>query len=84
MHRVPEAPVDLRQSAASPARRRLDAGLGLGCGTNCKTVCVMNPELRTLIDRVIVPALLEHFLRDQKLAAQHEVEPELPKTQTTV
>jgi hypothetical protein len=29
----------------------------------------MHPELRTFIDRVIVPALLDRFLRDQALSA---------------
>jgi hypothetical protein len=28
------------------------------------TVSLMNPELRAFIDRVIVPALLERFLRE--------------------
>lgn len=29
----------------------------------------MNPDLRVFIDRVIVPALLERFLREQAAAA---------------
>ena len=33
----------------------------------------MNPHLRTFIDRVVVPALLERFLREHAAATQDQI-----------
>ena len=33
----------------------------------------MNPHLRTFIDRVVVPALLERFLREHATATQEQL-----------
>jgi len=35
----------------------------------------INPELRVFIDRVIVPALLERFLRDQAAGSSAPIRP---------
>jgi hypothetical protein len=41
----------------------------------------MNPELQMFIDRVIVPALLERFLREQQAAGLSELSKDLPKAE---
>jgi hypothetical protein len=38
----------------------------------------LNPELRTFIDRVIVPALVERFLREQSASEAPSVPPLRP------
>jgi hypothetical protein len=45
---------------------------------------VLSAELRTFIDRVIVPALLERFLRDQAAPRPSASVGDLPKAEATV
>lgn len=57
-------PEDARAAACTSSRGATFGGLGLDTGTRAGQVTSMAPELRTFVDRVIVPALLERFLRE--------------------
>jgi hypothetical protein len=45
---------------------------------------MMNPELRTFINAVIVPALLERFLAEHQASPKQVAAIDLPKREATV